>query len=129
MNFRGFPFTAVVLLILSISVCCDSAFARGPLFATGYNWFGECNVPPADNYIAVSAGWQHSMALKDDSAVIAWGYNQDFGQCNTPPRVKFKAIEGGEFFSLGIKTDGSLIAWGRNQWGQCMFRPAMVTRQ
>ena len=65
--------------------------SQGSLFATGYNWFGECNVPPGDNYIAVTAGWQHSLALKDDSTVIAWGYNQDYGQCNIAAGYKIQS--------------------------------------
>jgi len=42
-------------------------------------------VPPAaTNIVAVAAGGSHSMALRDNGSVIAWGSNWD-GQTNVPP--------------------------------------------
>ena len=117
-----FP-TAVVAICLSLSLFVFSsvAFAAGEsVFAWGYNFNGECNVPePNTDFNAISAGCYHSLGLKQDGSIVAWGYNQH-GECNVPsPNTNFKAVAGGSFNSLGLKQDGSIKAWGLNSNGQC----------
>jgi hypothetical protein len=61
----------------------------------------------------------HSLALRSDGTVVAWGYNFD-GQCNVPPGLGgVTRIAAGEFFSLALKSDGTVVAWGANDYGQC----------
>jgi alpha-tubulin suppressor-like RCC1 family protein len=72
---------------------------------------------------AVAAGSVHSLALKDDGTVRAWGYNSD-GQlgdgtkANSTRPVRVDELEGveaiaaGAFFSLALKEDGTVWAWG-----------------
>ncbi|MHC4739415.1 MAG: RCC1 domain-containing protein, partial [Planctomycetota bacterium] len=61
----------------------------------------------------------HSLGLKDDGSIIAWGSN-NYGQCDVPlPNSGFTAISAGRYHSLGLKEDGSLIAWGWNDYDQC----------
>jgi alpha-tubulin suppressor-like RCC1 family protein len=89
------------------------------------------------NYvIAVAAGQSHSLALRADGTVWAWGDNQ-FGQLGdgttetrlTPvkviglerrldPRNKVTAVAAGAWFSLALLSDGTMRAWGSNTWGQ-----------
>jgi alpha-tubulin suppressor-like RCC1 family protein len=81
---------------------------------------------------AIAAGSSHSLALKEDGTVWAWGYNSD-GQLGDgthgakadspePVRVKdlegVRAVEGGGWFSLALKDDGTVRAWGYNQEGE-----------
>ena len=64
------------------------------------------------------ARW-HSLGLKADGSIVAWGYNA-YGQCNVPaPNSGFVAIAAGGSHSLGLKADGSIVAWGYNCYGQC----------
>ncbi|MGH7493184.1 MAG: T9SS type A sorting domain-containing protein [bacterium] len=83
----------------------------------------------------IQGGDHHSIALKDDGTVWAWGRNQ-YGalgdnsttQRTSPVQVKgvggtgnltnVKAIAGGGLFSLALKADGTVWAWGRNDKGQ-----------
>lgn len=80
------------------------------------------------NIIAISAGSDHTLALRDDGNVWAWGDNE-YGQLgngtvissNKPIQVKglsnVIAIAGGERHSLALKRDGTVWAWGGNEKG------------
>ena len=76
----------------------------------GYNYYGPTNVPaPNANFVAVAAGYFHSLGLKADGSIVAWGFNGS-GQIDVPaPNADFMAVAAGGFHSLGIKapdTDG-----------------------
>ena len=79
--------------------------------------------------VAVAAGESHSLAIKSDGTVVAWGWNFD-GQLgdgtttgrSTPVEVQgltdAVAVAGGARNSLALKQDGTAAAWGNNQFGQ-----------
>jgi alpha-tubulin suppressor-like RCC1 family protein len=126
------------------------------VWAWGYNYMGQLGMggaslndqgrisfgPEADNYNpdivrgisdakAVAAGGSHSIALKSDGTVWAWGSNED-GQLGTgatggndrtsPVQVKgmdgATAVAAGLYHTLALKSDGSVWAWGSNEFGQ-----------
>jgi hypothetical protein len=69
--------------------------------------------------VGVSAGYRHSLGLKSNGMIVAWGYN-GYGQCDVPlPNVDFVAVAAGELHSLGLRSDGTVVAWGRDDEGQC----------
>lgn len=74
-------------------------------------------VPNAD-FVAVAAGGFHSLGLKSDGSVVAWGWNYDWhgryiGQCDVPaPNSGFIAVAAGLVHSVGLKADGSIVVWG-----------------
>ena len=91
---------------------------------------GQCNWSETDSdWAAVAAGGSHSLALKADGSVWAWGWNV-YGQLGDgtnidrhyPVRVgldnDWVAISVGDMHSLALRTDGSLWAWGENRMGQ-----------
>ncbi|MGH3052833.1 MAG: fibronectin type III domain-containing protein, partial [Gaiellaceae bacterium] len=74
--------------------------------------------------IAASNIYYHSLALKDDGTVVAWGCGDgtDFGQCSVPSSLSgVTAIAAGATHSLALKGDGTVVAWGcvRADHGQC----------
>ena len=74
---------------------------------------------PNTGFIAIAAGGYHSLGLKTDGSIVAWGSN-GYGQCTVPlPNTGFTAIAACGMHSLGLKTDGSIVAWGDNYKGQC----------
>ena len=84
----------------------------------------ECHtayVDPAvatDTPLAIAGGYNHSLALKSDGTVAAWGGN-GFGQTNIPVGLSnVVAIAGGRYHSLALKSDGTVAAWGENGSGQ-----------
>ncbi|MFC4598741.1 InlB B-repeat-containing protein [Cohnella hongkongensis] len=63
--------------------------------------------------VAIAAGDGHSLALKADGSVVAWGAN-DYGQTEVPTEAEsgVVAIAAGEDHSLALKADGTVAAWG-----------------
>ncbi|MGF2412570.1 T9SS type A sorting domain-containing protein [Ferruginibacter sp.] len=77
----------------------------------------------------ISAGTLHTLAIKNDGSLWAWGDNT-YGQLgdgtgvgkNIPVRVgtanNWSKVDAGYYHSMAIKTDGTLWAWGLNSNGQ-----------
>jgi hypothetical protein len=87
------------------------------------------NVPAsASNVVAIAAGSEHSLALRNDGVVIAWGMNWDLlslvfgtndGQTNVPAAAtNVAAIGAGWEHSVALCSNGTVIAWGNNDYGQ-----------
>jgi hypothetical protein len=65
----------------------------------------------------IAAGGSHSLALKYDGTVVAWGYNNN-GQSSVPAGLSgVTQIAGGGAHSLALKSDGTVVAWGYNGYG------------
>jgi alpha-tubulin suppressor-like RCC1 family protein len=147
--------------VTAISVGFNHSLAlksNGEVYAWGYNGNGQLGFTSLtqsphpmhvsggtsgttnlNDVIAISAGSDHSLALKSNGDVYAWGRNVD-GQLgigtsgagtnkNTPEKVLggtsgtanltgVTAIAGGSNHSLALKSDGTLWAWGWNNVGQ-----------
>ena len=102
----------------------DTATATIPVAVSGLG--------AGSGVIAISAGGFHSLALKADGSVVAWGSNSN-GQLGnnsttnslTPVPVNglgtgsgVTAISAGGFYSLALKSDGSVVSWGSDSNGQ-----------
>jgi uncharacterized repeat protein (TIGR02543 family) len=115
----------------------------GTLWAWGDNQYGQLGdnfshnpntyIPVKINsdtdWTAVAAGFRHSLALKTNGTLWAWGDNQ-YGQLgdgtiiqrNVPTQIgmdtDWVSIDAGQDFSLARKSGGSIYAWGMNGNGQ-----------
>jgi alpha-tubulin suppressor-like RCC1 family protein len=79
--------------------------------------------------VAVAVGYGHSLAVKSDGSVWAWGFNGhgELGDGTTQTRTTPVAVRGiagvvkiaaGHGHSLAVKGDGTVWAWGLNVAGQ-----------
>ena len=79
--------------------------------------------------LAYAAGDSHSLAIKSNGSVWAWG-NNTYGQLGdgtstkrispvqVPGLTGVVAVEAGGQHSLAVKSDGTVWAWGWNSYGQ-----------
>jgi alpha-tubulin suppressor-like RCC1 family protein len=112
----------------------------GTVWTWGINTFGQLGDGTKRNFrvlpmqvegisgvVAVSAGNWHSVALKADGTVWAWGDNQS-GQIgdgsaflNRAAPVQVAGLSGithiacGETYTIALKNDGTVWAWGSNR--------------
>jgi alpha-tubulin suppressor-like RCC1 family protein len=93
------------------------------------NRYTPGQVKSLSDVVAVAAGMNHTLALKKDGTVWAWGYNTS-GQLGTgnktdsgiPVQVEglynVTAISAGNDFSVALDRFGYVYAWGDNSKGQ-----------
>ena len=114
-------------LVVTLLMAMVPAKASNPdtVVAWGVNTYGQTTVPAGLSGVnAIAAGYYHSVALKSDGTVAAWGAgqtndsasNRDYGQCLVPPGMtNVTAIAAGYFHTLALKSDGTVAAWGAGQ--------------
>jgi len=125
----------------------DEAFTTVPTSVTfpGYQpiYGGKGAI---NGFVAVAAGFDHSLALNADGKVWAWGGNASgqLGDGETEDRAQpkiipdlhdIRAIAAGDGFSLALDSSGVVWAWGNNVLGQLgdgtrvgKFKPVKVAR-
>ena len=70
--------------------------------------------------IDLGIGDFHTLALKENGTVMAWGENAS-GQVEVPTNLKSViAVAGGDFHSVALQEDGTVAAWGNNEFGQSL---------
>ncbi len=98
-----------LLLIIAIAFC-------------GGVGYGQC-------WFSIDAGSDHSLAVKQDGTLWAWGLNYfgtlglgNFIDKALPTKVgianNWQEVYAGRYSSYAIKQDGTLWAWGNNEYGQ-----------
>lgn len=79
----------------------------------------------AEQSAFIAGGGSHTLAIKNDSTVWAWG-DDAYGQIGgtgdqaTPAQVSgvdsVKAVAAGKYHSVALKTDGTVWTWGSNDY-------------
>jgi len=138
----GVTVTAISAGLASHTVALAS---DGTAWAWGYNSRGQLgdgtdansnipvqvNLPGGIIFTAFATGLYHTLALTDDGALWAWGFNS-YGQLgdgtdtdsyiplqvNLPAGVTVTAIAAGMNYSLALADDGTVWAWGENYYGE-----------
>ena len=110
--------------MLGLCVCfalaeISQAFGQGTLVAWGNNSSGQTTVPVGlSGVTAIAAGFDHTVALKNDGTVVAWGSNNS-GQTTVPVGLSgVTNLAAGYYHTMALKSDGTVVAWGNNGSGQ-----------
>jgi alpha-tubulin suppressor-like RCC1 family protein/sugar lactone lactonase YvrE len=107
---------ALFVILLWFTSTGHGQTGGGTVVAWGDNSFGQSTVPSGlTNVVAISAGYDYSLALKADGTVVGWG--------NQPAPIpdglsNITAIASGVIFSLALQSDGVVVGWGDDTYGQ-----------
>ena len=75
---------------------------------------------------SIAIGFYHSVGLKSDGTVTAWGYDY-YGETDVPAGLTgVTAVSAGAYHTVALKNDGTVVAWGWNNYGQTTV-PAGLT--
>ena len=87
-----------------------------------------CRIGNETNWVSISAGMSHNLAIKSDGTLWTWGESVRpqggrLTAISTPapaaPGNDWKQAAAGGIHSVALKTDGTLWAWGNN-WAGCV---------
>ena len=110
---------------------CNGLLCSERVFVKGVGGAGTLS-----NVVAMAAGSHHSLAVRSDGTLVAWGTSAvgeiGNGTTNTlvdaPAQVLgvggagvltgVVAVAAGEFHSLALRSDGTVVAWGDDSFGQ-----------
>ena len=119
--------------VWSWGINSDGQIGNGTITIPGCQCIPTPTQTTISNVVQIDAGSQHTLALKSDGTVWAWGFNSQ-GQLGdnsettryTPVQIgvgisgfnNIIAISAGDFHSMALKADGTVWVWGRNGEGE-----------
>jgi len=93
---------SLVAFIVILSFCTSQpVFAAGPVISWGSRAVSSSDFD-CNDFVAIAAGWEYSLALKQDGSIVGWGWNAS-GQATPPAGNDFVAIAAGRNYSLAIR--------------------------
>jgi alpha-tubulin suppressor-like RCC1 family protein len=108
----------------------DNAAGQLGIGAAAPQQTAPVQITSLQNIVALSAGYEHALALKSDGTLLAWGGDSEgqlgdstaLVQQSTPVAVQgsseITGIASGLYHNVALKADGTLLAWGNNLFKQ-----------
>ena len=113
----GWGWRAAVVTLLALGGRTGVGRAQ-TLYPAVWGVNAQNGMPAGVTCVAIATSGNHSLALKNDGIVVAWGANT-YGQTSVPAGLSgVVSIAAGGSHSLALKSDGTVVAWGANTYGQ-----------
>jgi hypothetical protein len=112
--------TISMVLLTNGTVTGSGTFYYETYTNNSYTYYSASfSAPPGlTNVVAIAAGENHFLALKNNGTVVAWGDNY-YNQTNVPAGLtNVMAIAAGWNHSLALLSNHTVVAWGNNSYGQ-----------
>jgi uncharacterized cupin superfamily protein len=91
----------------------------GSITCWGRSSSGRTTVPSgANNFVDVSAGGDHSCAVRSTGTVACWGANGSNQSTVTSGLNTATQVSAGYVHSCALKSDGTVVCWGNNVSGE-----------
>lgn len=98
----------VVSNTVGVAVSSNAWLTAGPVAAWGYDFYGQCNVPPGlSNVTTIAGGTIYSLASRLDGSIAAWGSSLSTYTNSSMSNVLALAASGGGV--LALRSDGSVV--------------------
>lgn len=101
----------IVVLAAVISPVSGDVVPSG-ITGWGSNGFGTKNISSGTDFVAVSAGSFHNIALTANGSIAGWGSNTSGQHANMPAGTGYHGIAAGSDANLALTADGRIVAWG-----------------
>jgi hypothetical protein len=100
--------------------------AANYVVAWGDNRSGQSSVPQGlTNVVAIAGGTFHSLAVRSDGTVAAWGCCSP--QTNVPPGLSgVVSVAAGYLHSVALRSNGTVVSWGLNADGETNVPPGLT---
>lgn len=107
------PLLVWVVIAFGVFGTAVRIVGEGRITVWGRNDAGQATVPAGiSNFVAIEAGYNHSLAIQEDGRVIAWGGDWE-GITNVPPNLtNAVTIAAGSVHNLAVLRSGSVRVWG-----------------
>lgn len=111
----AYRFRLVASNALGLTYGAEQRFTTGQrLTGWGLNHAGQSAIPLGlTNSVSVQAGGSHSLALRPDGTLVAWGENYTGGPTQ-PVLSNLIAVASGWYSGLALSSNGTVITWGQN---------------
>jgi hypothetical protein len=107
----------LALAVLLITVCSAQAEVTGTVLQWSSGSTTSTAVDTGLGVVKISKGLSHSLALKRDGTVVAWGSNS-YGESTVPAGLtNVVDVDAGSYESYAVKSDGTVVHWGNDGSG------------
>ena len=86
--------------------------SSGAIHCWGYNFSGQAPNNVEGVFTQVSAGTNHTCALRPDGTIHCWGNNSHGQAEDSQPGMKYTQVSAGDDHTCGLTEEGGVDCWG-----------------